>query len=27
VTLATKMGPGVRVDPTRTKDLTEELAS
>jgi large subunit ribosomal protein L1 len=26
VTLATTMGPGIRVDPTRTKDLTEEAA-
>ena len=27
VTLATTMGPGVRVDPTRTKDLLEEAAA
>jgi large subunit ribosomal protein L1 len=26
VTLSTTMGPGVRVDPTRTKDLLEEVA-
>jgi large subunit ribosomal protein L1 len=24
VTLSTTMGPGVRVDPTKTKDITEE---
>jgi large subunit ribosomal protein L1 len=27
VTLATTMGPGIRVDPTRTKDLLEEAAA
>ena len=27
VTLATTMGPGVQVDPTRTKDLLEEAAA
>ncbi len=27
VTLATTMGPGIRVDPTRTKDLTDEVAA
>ena len=25
ITLTTTMGPGVRVDPTRTRDITEEL--
>jgi large subunit ribosomal protein L1 len=27
ITLATSQGPGVRVDPTRTRDLTEETAA
>src|SRR2546423_1737128 len=27
ITLATTMGPGVRVDPTRTRDIVEETAS
>jgi large subunit ribosomal protein L1 len=27
VTLSPTMGPGIRVDPTRTKDITEELAA
>jgi large subunit ribosomal protein L1 len=27
VTLTTTMGPGVRVDPARTKGVVEELAS
>jgi large subunit ribosomal protein L1 len=27
VTVATTMGPGVKVDPTRTKDLLEEVAA
>jgi len=26
ITLATTMGPGVRVDPTKTRDIVEELA-
>jgi large subunit ribosomal protein L1 len=26
ITLATTMGPGIHVDPTRTKDISEELA-
>jgi large subunit ribosomal protein L1 len=26
ITLTTTMGPGVRVDPTKTRDITEELA-
>lgn len=25
ITLATTMGPGIRVDPTKTRDITEEL--
>jgi large subunit ribosomal protein L1 len=27
VTLSSTMGPGVRIDPTRARDLDEELAS
>ena len=27
ITLATTMGPGIHVDPTRTKDIDEELAA
>jgi large subunit ribosomal protein L1 len=27
ITLATTMGPGIHVDPTRTKDINEELAA
>jgi large subunit ribosomal protein L1 len=27
VTLTTTMGPGIRVDPTKTRDLTEELST
>jgi large subunit ribosomal protein L1 len=27
ITLATSQGPGVRVDPTRTRDITEETAA
>jgi large subunit ribosomal protein L1 len=27
ITLATTMGPGVRVDPTRTRDILEEVAA
>ena len=26
VTVATTMGPGVKVDPSRTRDIVEELA-
>jgi large subunit ribosomal protein L1 len=25
ITLATTMGPGIKVDPTRTRDIVEEL--
>ena len=27
ITLASTMGPGIKVDPTRTKDLLEESAA
>ena len=27
ITLATSQGPGVRVDPTRTRNITEETAA
>jgi large subunit ribosomal protein L1 len=27
ITLASTMGPGVKVDPSRTKDITEEAAA